>query len=84
MNIAKAGGYHTPVATSLMNIPIEQDLAAQTVLDRTGVGGKSGNVVERDRNARAAKPIHDKSYGKKMKALQACQVCLMLMNTPHG
>jgi hypothetical protein len=70
VNIAKSGGYHTPIATSLMGIPIEQDLAAQTILDRTGVGGKSGTWL-REIATRAAKPVHDKFYAAKVARLKA-------------
>jgi hypothetical protein len=69
VNIAKSAAYHSPIATTMLGIPIEQDLAAQTVLDRTGVGGKSGTWL-REMVTRAAKPVHDKSYVAKMKRLQ--------------
>jgi TP901 family phage tail tape measure protein len=69
-NIGKSGGYHTPIGTSLLGIPIEQDLAAQTVLDRTGVGGKSGTWL-REMVTRAAKPVHDKNFNKKIDALKS-------------
>ena len=53
----------------MMGIPVEQDLAAQTILDRTGVGGKSGTWL-REIVTRAAKPVHDKNYAKKVALLK--------------
>ena len=69
VNISKSAAYHTPIATSMMGIPVEQDLAAQTILDRTGVGGKSGTWL-REIVTRAAKPVHDKNYAKKVALLK--------------
>lgn len=71
VNIGKSGAYHTPLLTSMMQIPIEQDLAAQTVLDRTGVGGKSGTWLREMAVRAAAKPrIGDKHYAEKMQTLR--------------
>jgi hypothetical protein len=69
VNIGKSAAYHTPIATAMMGVPIEEDLAAQTVLDRTGVGGKSGTWL-REMVVRAAHPVHDKNYAQKIKLLQ--------------
>jgi hypothetical protein len=69
-NIAKSSAYHTPIGTAMMGIPIEQDLAAQTVLDRTGVGGKSGTWL-REMVVRAAKPIKNRHYNEAINALRA-------------
>lgn len=68
-NIGRSGAYHTPIGTTMLGIPIEQDLAAQTVLDRTGVGGKSGTWL-REMVTRAAKPAHDKHFQEKVLKLQ--------------
>jgi hypothetical protein len=57
-NIAKSSAHHTPIARTMLGIPIEQDLAAQTVLDLTGVGGKSGTWL-REMVLRAAPPLAD-------------------------
>ena len=54
--IARSAAYHSPLSRTMMGIPIEQDLAAQVVLDRTGVGGKSGTWL-REMAVRAVPPL---------------------------
>ena len=67
--MTRSSGYHTAIGTKLMGIPAEQDIAAQVVLDRTGVGGKSGTWL-REMVRRAAAPAHDKNFAKNMVKLE--------------
>jgi hypothetical protein len=69
VNIGKSSAYHSPLSRTMMGIPIEQDLAAQTVLDRTGVGGKSGTWL-REMVTRAAQPKQGKHFAENLLKLE--------------
>jgi hypothetical protein len=69
-NFTKSSAYHTSILGNLMGVPMEQDLAAQVVLDRAGVGGKSGTWL-REMVLNASIPsFKDKGYKKKMGMLR--------------